>query len=90
VVTNAWQVEGDRRRRMSCRQGGVASAGRSAPEGEIVIARPAEEVFDVVADERHVYDPRVVRVETLSPGRILKRALEGLAPDRRAEIAWPR
>jgi len=41
-------------------------------EGEIVIARPAEEVFDFVADERHEprYNPRMVRAEQVSSGPI--------------------
>jgi hypothetical protein len=39
-------------------------------EGEIVIDRPPEEVFDFVADERNVYDPRIVRVEKLTSGSI--------------------
>ena len=41
-------------------------------EGEIVIARPVEEVFDFVADERNEprYNPRMLRVEKLTPGPI--------------------
>jgi hypothetical protein len=41
-------------------------------EGEIVIERPAEEVFDFVADERNEprYNPRMLRVEKISPGPI--------------------
>jgi uncharacterized protein YndB with AHSA1/START domain len=41
-------------------------------EGEIVIERPVEEVFDFVADERNEprYNPRMLRVEKLSPGPI--------------------
>ena len=39
-------------------------------EGEIVIARPVEDVFDFVADERNRYDPRVRRAEKLTPGPI--------------------
>jgi uncharacterized protein YndB with AHSA1/START domain len=54
--------------------------GRAAPElgrlhaisGEIVIERPVDEVFDVVADERNEprYNPRLVSVEKLSSGPI--------------------
>ena len=41
-------------------------------EGEIVIARPVEEVFDFVADERNEprYNPRMVRAEQVSSGPI--------------------
>jgi uncharacterized protein YndB with AHSA1/START domain len=41
-------------------------------EGEIVIDRPVEEVFDFVADERNEprYNPRMRRVEKLSTGPI--------------------
>lgn len=41
-------------------------------EGEIVIARPVEEVFDFVADERNepLFNPRMVRAEKVSPGPI--------------------
>ena len=41
-------------------------------EGEIIIERPVEEVFDFVADERHepLYNPRMVRAEKLSAGPI--------------------
>lgn len=41
-------------------------------EGSTVIARPAEDVFDFVADERNepTYNPRMVRVEKLTPGPI--------------------
>jgi len=40
--------------------------------GEIVINRPAEEVFDFVADERNEprYNPRMIRAEQLSEGPI--------------------
>jgi hypothetical protein len=43
-----------------------------AIRGEIVIERPVEEVFDVVADERNEprYNPRLVTVEKTSPGPI--------------------
>jgi hypothetical protein len=41
-------------------------------EGEIVINRPLEEVFDFVADERNEprYNPRMLRAEKISPGPI--------------------
>ncbi len=41
-------------------------------EGEIVIDRPAEVVFDFVADERNEprFNPRMTRVEQISPGPI--------------------
>ena len=41
-------------------------------EGEIAINRPVDEVFDFVADERYEprYNPRMARVEKLSPGQI--------------------
>ena len=41
-------------------------------EGEIAINRPVDEVFDFVADERNEpgYNPRMARVEKLSPGPI--------------------
>ena len=37
-------------------------------DGEIVIDRPVEDVFDFVADERNepIYNPRMVRVELVS------------------------
>jgi carbon monoxide dehydrogenase subunit G len=62
-------------------------AGREAKmvhiEGEIVIARPVEEVFDFVADERNEprYNPRLLRVEQITAGFI------GLGTLFRAEIA---
>jgi hypothetical protein len=41
-------------------------------EGEVVIDRPAEEVFDFVADARNEprYNPRMLRAEKLTPGPI--------------------
>jgi hypothetical protein len=41
-------------------------------EGDIVINRPVDEVFDFVADERNEpeYNPRMVRAEKISPGPI--------------------
>ena len=41
-------------------------------EGEIVIDRPAEEVFDFVADERNEprYNPKMRRAEQISDGPI--------------------
>jgi uncharacterized protein YndB with AHSA1/START domain len=56
-------------------------------EGEIAINRPVDEVFDFVADERNEprYNPRMARVDKLSPGPI------GRGSRFRAEAAsWPR
>lgn len=39
-------------------------------EGEILVDRPVEEVFDFVADERNRYDPKVREAEKLTPGPI--------------------
>jgi hypothetical protein len=41
-------------------------------DGEIVINRPVEEVFDLVADERNEprYNPRMLSSEMLSPGPV--------------------
>jgi hypothetical protein len=41
-------------------------------EGEIVIKRPVDEVFDFVADERNEprYNPRMVSADLISPGPI--------------------
>jgi len=41
-------------------------------EGDIVIQRPIEEVFDFVADERNEprYNPQMTRAEKVSPGPI--------------------
>ena len=52
-------------------------------EGEIVIERPVEEVFDFVADERNEprYNPHMRRAEQLSDGPI------GVGTRFRAEIA---
>jgi len=40
--------------------------------GEIIIAAPVEQVFDMVADERNEprYNPRIVRAEKTSPGPV--------------------
>jgi hypothetical protein len=38
--------------------------------GEIVIARPVEDVFDAVADETNPFDPRIVRAAKLTTGPI--------------------
>jgi uncharacterized protein YndB with AHSA1/START domain len=40
--------------------------------GEIIIAAPAEQVFDLVADERNEprYNPRIARAEKTSPGPV--------------------
>jgi uncharacterized membrane protein len=59
-------------------------------EGEIVIERPIEDVFDFVADERNEprYNPQMISVEQLSDGPI------GLGTQFRAEVrkvvAWSR
>ena len=52
-------------------------------EGEITIARPAEAVFDFVADERNEprFNPQMLRAEQVSPGPI------GLGTRFRAEVA---
>jgi hypothetical protein len=41
-------------------------------EGDVVINRPVEEVFDFVADQRNEprYNPRMLRAEKISPGPI--------------------
>ncbi len=51
-------------------------------EGEIVIDRPIDEVFDFVADERNEpqYNPKMLAVEQLSDGEI------GLGTKFRAEV----
>jgi hypothetical protein len=51
-------------------------------EGEIIIDRPIQEVFDFVADERNEprYNPRMLHAEQLSPGPI------GLGTRFRAEM----
>lgn len=51
-------------------------------EGELVIERPVEEVFDFVADERNEprFNPRMLRAEKISPGPI------GLGTRFRAEM----
>ena len=51
-------------------------------EGEIIIQRPVEQVFDFVADERNEprYNRRMVRAEKVSPGPI------GLGARFRAEL----
>lgn len=52
-------------------------------EGDIVINRPVDEVFDFVADERNEpqYNPRMLRAEKISPGPV------GLGTRFRAEIS---
>jgi F420H(2)-dependent quinone reductase len=51
---------------------GLALRNLAHIEGEIVINRPVEEVFDVVADERNepCYNPRLLWVEKISGGPI--------------------
>ena len=43
-------------------------------QGSTVIARPVEDVFDFVADERNEpkYNPRMVRAEKVTPGPVAK------------------
>ena len=43
-------------------------------QGSTVIARPVEDVFDFVADERNEpkYNPRMVRAEKMTPGPVAK------------------
>ena len=43
-------------------------------DGSTVIARPVENIFDFVADERNEpkYNPRMVRAEKVTPGPIAK------------------
>jgi hypothetical protein len=38
--------------------------------GEVVIEAPPAEVFDFVADERNIYDPRIRHAEKISQGPI--------------------
>jgi len=65
----------------------MGRTGRSVVTGEILIRRPAGEVFGVVADERNEpsYNPRMRRAEKLTPGPIgagtrLKRLMEAGGP----------
>jgi uncharacterized protein YndB with AHSA1/START domain len=46
--------------------------GMARVEGEIIIHRPVEEVFDFVADERNEprYNPRMLDVELITDGPI--------------------
>jgi hypothetical protein len=41
-------------------------------DGELVIGRPVEDVFDFVADERNepLFNPRMVRAQKLTPGPV--------------------
>jgi hypothetical protein len=41
-------------------------------EGEILIGRPVEEVFDFVADQSNEpqYNPQMVRAEKITPGPV--------------------
>ena len=71
-------------------------------DGEIVINRPVEEVFDFVADERNEprYNPRMLSSELLSPGPVglgsRFRAVMGSGPRRTTMTTeftgyqWPR
>lgn len=47
-----------------------AEGRKPMSSGEIVIARPVEEVFDAVADETNPFDPRIVHAEKLTAGPI--------------------
>jgi uncharacterized membrane protein len=64
VVVTAACVTGPRHRR---REDDVIRI-----EGEIVVKRPVDEVFDFVADARNepLYNPRMLRAEKLTPGPI--------------------
>ena len=64
-------------------------------EGEITIARPAETVFDFVADQRNEprYNPRMVRVDKVTGGPVGKGTVfrsavraAGRATDMRSEL----
>lgn len=73
-----------RRVRSDAERAGSSRSGARAVriDGEIVINRPVDEVFDFVADERNEprYNPRLLRVVQISPGAI------GLGTRFRAEI----
>jgi len=58
--------------RMAGRPGSDNGVDMARVEGEIVISRPVEEVFDFVADERNEprYNPRMRVVEQISEGPI--------------------
>jgi len=51
-------------------------------EGEIIIARPAAQVFDFAADQRNEprYNPRMVRAEKLTGGPVGKGTVVQLGP----------
>ena len=59
-------------------------------EGEIVIHRPVEEVFDFVADERNEprYNPRMRRAEQTSSGPIGRGTRFRCEMGRNVEMAW--
>lgn len=59
-------------------------------EGEIVIHRPVEEVFDFVADERNEpqYNPQMRRVEQTSSGPIGRGTQFRCEMGRNVEMAW--
>jgi hypothetical protein len=52
-------------------------------EGEVVIEATPAEVFDFVADERNLYDPRIRRAEKVSEGPITRRKADVAARPRR-------
>ena len=47
-------------------------------DGEIVIDRPVDAVFDYVADQSNEpqYNPRMLRAEKITPGRLIVHAVE--------------
>jgi hypothetical protein len=52
-------------------------------EGQVTIRRPLEEVFDSVADESNVYDPRIIRARRSRAADRHRRAFaERLSDDR--------
>ena len=80
-----------RRRRSSLDVGPTARAvqrcAMTAFSGQVVIERPAPEVYDFVADERNRYDPRIRRAEKLTQRPVGDgtrfRAVSAIAPPRR-------
>ncbi len=78
-----------RRVRSDAERAGSSRSGARAVriDGEIVINRPVDEVFDFVADERNEprYNPRLLRVVQISPGETVM----GPPPVRAAD-SWRR
>jgi hypothetical protein len=65
-------------------------------EGEIVIARPAETVFDFAADQRNgpLYNPRMVRAEKVTggpigKGTVFRSAVRAVRRPTEMRWAWP-